>query len=649
MKFALARSPSPFAGKRCYRSRNAVMIEGLEQRTLLTTYFVDVAASGGGDGTPRLPFNTIQAAANIVNAGDIVNVRPGTYTEQVRLTRSGTNEAPILFQAPDGEVTVTSPSVTMWNAVISIRASHIKFDGIDVRDSGWYGYSATGSPSARITNVTVSNAHTLRTYASGIYASHASEIFILNNKVQDACISPNATDNTQECITVAEVEGFDIAGNEVWNSISANGPSNGGEGIDAKGSSINGQIRDNYVHHLSRLGIYLDTGSKQGSGSVDERPMRNIVVTRNIVHDCAGGVILSSELGGTGQDISITNNLIHDNRENGISVTDWLANGPRYGVLIANNTVTRNGFGNTNSNWGGGIDVATTNYTNIRIINNVVSDNESWQIARTRSGTVPAGQITASGNVSFGRALSYWNPIIGSPGLNQDPKFVSPATNDFSLRPDSPAINFGTAGEAPTIDLLGKTRFGLPDAGAYEYLGPSPQLTQVVSRKVHGSSGTFDLLLSIGGVNRTIEPRKNGANRLVFTFSEPVKAADNSISSNEFSIVNATFSSVQISQNTLTLILTGVVDQKYASVTLKGLVDQTGNALIGVSTVAVGNLFGDVNQSGRVTVSDQQAVKNRLLTPVGATNFLYDVNMTGGVIGVSDQQIVKNNLLHQLG
>jgi len=66
-----------------------------------TTYYVDGmrgddAASGA---LPREPLKSIQAAADKVNPGDTVVVRPGAYYESVAIRRFGTREKPITFMA----------------------------------------------------------------------------------------------------------------------------------------------------------------------------------------------------------------------------------------------------------------------------------------------------------------------------------------------------------------------------------------------------------------------------------------------------------------------------------------------------------------------------------------------------------------------
>lgn len=57
--------------------------------------------------------------------------------------------------------------------------------------------------------------------------------------------------------------------------------------------------------------------------------------------------------------------------------------------------------------------------------------------------------------------------------FNLPPKFVSDYSQNYNLQEDSPAINNGMSGLGITTDLLGRTRNGIPDIGAYEYY-PEP-------------------------------------------------------------------------------------------------------------------------------------------------------------------------------
>ena len=82
----------------------------------------------------------------------------------------------------------------------------------------------------------------------------------------------------QECITISNSSNCEIFKNHVHH----NGPgTNGGEGIDVKQGSHDGDVHHNYVHNLpKRLGIYVDAYEKH---------TYNINVYQNKVHDCADG------------------------------------------------------------------------------------------------------------------------------------------------------------------------------------------------------------------------------------------------------------------------------------------------------------------------------------------------------------------------
>lgn len=76
---------------------------GLSVSTLpAATYYVDPAGSDTNDGSSSHPFRHIDHAAQIADAGDIVEVRAGTYRERVNPKHSGTAAAPITYRAATG-------------------------------------------------------------------------------------------------------------------------------------------------------------------------------------------------------------------------------------------------------------------------------------------------------------------------------------------------------------------------------------------------------------------------------------------------------------------------------------------------------------------------------------------------------------------
>jgi len=83
-----------------------------------TTLVVDNQAHTADDsnpGTKARPFKTINAAAQRAQPGDTVLVRAGVYRERVAPARSGTAEAPIVYQAAPGERVEVKGS-EVWSA-----------------------------------------------------------------------------------------------------------------------------------------------------------------------------------------------------------------------------------------------------------------------------------------------------------------------------------------------------------------------------------------------------------------------------------------------------------------------------------------------------------------------------------------------------
>ncbi|WP_078947979.1 PKD domain-containing protein [Streptomyces griseus] len=111
----------------------------------------DAACSDSGTGTRGTPFCTVQAAADVVEPGQTVEIESPdgrAYQESVALTRSGTDSAPITFTGASTGVggteaeiapTGSSPALTL-GAVHDVRVESLAFshgggDGVDVTGS----------------------------------------------------------------------------------------------------------------------------------------------------------------------------------------------------------------------------------------------------------------------------------------------------------------------------------------------------------------------------------------------------------------------------------------------------------------------------------------------------------------------------------
>src|SRR5438132_820853 len=79
------------------------VVEALEDRELLSAWYVAATGAASNNGSLDQPFPTIQAAANIAQPGDTVFIMGGIYHETVIPHASGTSGAPITFQALAGQ------------------------------------------------------------------------------------------------------------------------------------------------------------------------------------------------------------------------------------------------------------------------------------------------------------------------------------------------------------------------------------------------------------------------------------------------------------------------------------------------------------------------------------------------------------------
>ncbi len=162
-------------------------------------------------------------------------------------------------------------------------------------------------------------------------------------------------------------------------------------------------------------------------------------------------------------------------------------------------------------------------------------------------------------------------------------------------------------------------------------------LLSLVSRKIHGAT-PFDLAIDplqpLAG-NITVEPRDNSAGHtLIFHFDNPVNSVT-AASALDAALNSAATVSVTPSGNDAVVTLTNVADNIRLTVNLTGINGVTNLA------VAMGFLIGDSNNTRSVNSSDISGVKARSGQVTDATNFKYDLNISGA-INATDILIVKS-------
>jgi Tol biopolymer transport system component len=173
---------------------------------------------------------------------------------------------------------------------------------------------------------------------------------------------------------------------------------------------------------------------------------------------------------------------------------------------------------------------------------------------------------------------------------------------------------------------------------------PRVQLNAVVSTKIHGTAGAFDVDLPLSG-NPGLECRSGGANgdyTLVFTFANPLMGVDS------VNVSSGTVSSRAIGSDPHQYIvnLSGVTNAQTITISLTNVGDSVGNFSNAIS-VSMGVLVGDVNASRVVTSGDTNLCKAQALQTVTTANFRNDINASGSIT-TGDVNLIKQNALSQL-
>ena len=215
----------------------------------------------------------------------------------------------------------------------------------------------------------------------------------------------------------------------------------------------------------------------QGGSSV----LTNVAFVGNSAYS-GGGLSASSTF-------TMTNGVFSGNTANAGGGGMIVSGGSRTltNVVFANNAATRTGnfgtFGGAMTNNGGG----TT------LVNCTFFGNSSGGAGGVMYN-VNGANVTNKNGIFYGNSAPTSPDVHNNPNPNDplsytatttltgtDPKFVNSADPDgpdnlwmtaddgLALQSTSPAVNAGTAAGAPPTDILGVTRTGNPDQGAYEY------------------------------------------------------------------------------------------------------------------------------------------------------------------------------------
>lgn len=418
------------------------------------TVYVSTSGNDSNAGTLSAPFRTITRAAWGRVAGDVVEVRGGTYSgSRVSISEiHGTASARIVFRPYAGEKVIIdgtgTPAAT--DLVSLYQASYVDFTGFEVRNATRIGITSWNSHDVRIANNTVH--HCVR---NGIYAG-ADTFGISHDVVVDGnTVYNNVLENRNRAfpdggwatgITLAYSTNSRATNNKVYQ--------NDGEGIVTLLSSDN-LIEGNEIFDNFSVGVYVDNA-------------RRITVNRNLIYSTgntsyyregypASGIATANEwyeASLPSSDLVATNNIIVNTRW-GFFYGAFQAGGGLKNATIANNTFYK------------AVDemiwIEADSHANSVFQNNIFHEVSPRALP----------DINGSG-VIFRANLWYGSVAGAAAGLDDilgNPLFVNAGGTkaaDYKLTALSPALHRGLPTPAAT-DYFGNTRTLAFDLGAHEH------------------------------------------------------------------------------------------------------------------------------------------------------------------------------------
>jgi parallel beta-helix repeat protein len=370
-------------------------------------------ATTGNDvnlGGQSQPFRTIKKGISVLQPGDTLYIRQGTYEERISPTimtiPAGTSWVnAITIAGYPGETVILRAINLQDNLNLSVVA-YLIFDNLVIDPGGTAGQITNTGNAFR----TAGNTHHIRLQNSELRNSNdvlifstetVSSVEILNNRIHDAFVSlfSGTHPTTGNYGLYVKFHNSLVEGNTIYN--------NTGYGIHHYGSGLN-TVSNNIIRNNRIYGNGFNDGERGNTN---------------------GGLIIAS--GGSNL---CYNNLVYGNTGTGISVayTGGQINNQIYNNTVYNNTVV-------------GIEINTSAPQSV-VLNNIVYGNGN-AIVDLATGTIKTNNLTTA------------------------PQFGNAAANDFSLQAGSPAINAGTVVSAVTTDIQGTARpqGGAFDIGAYEY------------------------------------------------------------------------------------------------------------------------------------------------------------------------------------
>lgn len=413
-------------------------------------YWVDPGGADDGAGTQVAPWRTIGRAAAVVMPGDTVIAQPGVYTESVLLSRSGSPEASIAFEAQSGAV-LESPDPSASLSAFDVRnaAGYLTFSGFEVRQ----GFAEAFLLRSGVHDLAIRDCY-LHHNRLGIWVDSATDVEIDNCRIESNSARGAQVTGTSQRITVrrtvsrdhddglgclGEADGFQTKETTSYVSFfDCVASGNSEDGFDLKGDHI--------------LVSRSESRSNQCTGV---KLWQNARVENSVVTGNTTGISATSFFGAATL-VEVFNSTIADNAGTQVRfVNPLMATEPAVGYSVVLRNVIAAGPGKA---------IETEDLVDLTEDHNILFREDTTGVTVLENIGAPTARHYSGQEINAGVMIAETGQGVGTWAI--DPDFLDRA--EYQLHPDSVAVDSGDPTAAPSEDRRGSPR----PQGARSDIGP---------------------------------------------------------------------------------------------------------------------------------------------------------------------------------
>lgn len=450
------------------------------------TYYVAPNGNDGHPGTTQAePWATFQHGADTAQPGETVCFRGGTYSvaEDIHLTQSGTAGAIITFIAYPGETPILDRGGSAGSGLLILDQyiSYLRISGFTLRGFTIWGLELSGeNRHVQLDHLEIEEGEAAIRFTFGEGAEVPPEEGPVEYITLEDSVIHGSEYSAVDC-TPGPCNHMTIRRTEIYSTGVVGESFYGSDGLEfARGYPV--LVEDCYIHDNGGDGIDLNSRDRAGNAT-------GVIVRRNrVVRNHLNGIKLWA--GGR-----MENNVVWGQGESAVWVGTFTST-----LEVINNTVAYNMWDASYSvrNWafvaGYPEEILPYPPVTLTLVNNIFAFNTGPDVGDATGIYLGGGvQLTEHHNLYYsredgeitaefvnGRDPDFTRAEIedgtwtsysgqGQNDLTSAPLFVSgwPAV-DLHLQESSPAVDAGSAAEAPSDDAEGHSRDAQPDLGAYE-------------------------------------------------------------------------------------------------------------------------------------------------------------------------------------